>query len=703
GMPPPRWLLFLPAAASRVCTLPEMHASSRASRVSSSCAYLDLSFTPLGPSGAARLSQALISRPIRGLNLTWSAVGPASITELARGIRSCPTLITLDISGNWISDSGALVLVRAIAHSGRLRHLHLRWNGLTANGAASLAEELSKLPSLQTLDLGGNWLLDSGVGRICSSFRLHSAVRRLHLDYTGLGPEGVGQLASAMRGNLTLDFLDLSGNSIDDRSLAQLVGALRKHSLQTLHLRLNEKIGDGGAETIARAMRRLPHLEKIDMSGSGISDAGASLLLHAMEVSGLRELRLDDNMSRRVSATVLHQIRKLQAERGLTSTTSSVAAEERSVRAHSPSEVEAYWWRVYGKRGAPKHVINFLYSSAPRSLISQGCDQHAWSRCRLDAYFEQGRSPPHIAHNSLFSPFRLPPGGCMRSLFKWNVSSTSEWNSSEWEASYPYAMGTPDQEWVEVSHTREQTGGAWLYLSTGSGVFWNCGRSLRARNKVDAALKLLQQRRHLSPVDALQVLAREIEEGASSTCDREHCDDFMRIFRSRRTDRNDNCYGKCHPDQPLSYWLKRAAYGNGAKAWWYDHMSASSVFDSGLYRWAKELKYDSVQLTMQPQVWCGLGWTTELLDLRVRPHRILDILPYLAVLGVGESTSALEPCTVRNDNFSRKAFQIVIYCEGTHMEQNARCVADASRGRSKFTIYSQYPRHRFDACVRNIR
>jgi len=44
-----------------------------------------------------------------------------------------------------------------------------------------------------------------------------------------------------------------------------------------------------------------------------------------------------------------------------------------------------------------------------------------------------------------------------------------------------------------VSHTREQNGGAWVYLTAGSGIFWNAGKSLRARNKVDAALQLLQQ------------------------------------------------------------------------------------------------------------------------------------------------------------------------------------------------------------------
>ena len=125
------------------------------------------------------------------------------------------------------------------------------------------------------------------------------------------------------------------------------------------------------------------------------------------------------------------------------------------------------------------------------------------------------------------------------------------------------------------------------------------------------------------------------------------------------------------------------------------------MFDYGLYEWAKQLKYDSVQLTMQPQVWCGIGWTTELLDLRVRPHRIIDLLPHLS-LRDPHALQTGQPCIVRKDNVSRKAFQICVYCEGSIMERTARCIDDASRGKPKFTIYSNYPRHRFNACVQAL-
>ncbi|KAL1525623.1 hypothetical protein AB1Y20_020476 [Prymnesium parvum] len=705
------WLLLYCArlgTRARVCHISEVDRRAPAWKLPRGCVALDLSFSAIGPEGAAQLSHLLARRPLQGLNLTWSAIGLDGIPSLVRGLERCQTLTTLDISGNWISDSGALFILTALRRFGTIRNLFLRWNGITSQGAAHIAEVLSELPKLDTLDLGGNWLLDQGVEHVMRGLSRHTGLRELHLDYTGVGPASMAQLESTLR-NMSLECLDLSGNHLDNAGAAHLARALRMSNssrLHTLRLRQNEYIGDDGVAALARLLTGVPTLMHLDLSGNRIGDAGAASLLNATRGSTISEIQLEDNSPRRslgralppgISATLLQQLRQRQPQRDLVST--SVGIREDGVRApRQASETQAYWAFVYPThelRQAPVHVVNFLYATAPKALVGDGCEQHAWSQCRLDAYFEDGRTPPHIPQFSFFSPFRLPPGACMKSLFQWGAP-----NVSAWEASYVYSAGIPDQGWAEVVHTREQTGGAWLYLAPGSGIFWNCGRSLRARNKVAAAVQLLQERHKLTRSAALRLLAREIAQKSSNTCDEQHCTTFMNIFLSNRSDRNDNCYGRCHSSSPLHSWLERAAYGNGAQEWWYDHMSASSVFDRGLYKWAKQLKYQSVQLTMQPQVWCGLGWTTELLDLRVRPHRILDILPHLSTRIPHVSSLQPEPCIVRPDNASRKAFQICTYCEGTHMERNARCLADASRGRPKFTIYSHYSHHRFDACIR---
>ena len=133
-------------------------------------------------------------------------------------------------------------------------------------------------------------------------------------------------------------------------------------------------------------------------------------------------------------------------------------------------------------------------------------------------------------------------------------------------------------------------------------------------------------------------------------------------------------------------------------------MSASSVFDEVVWRWAKRLKYDSVQLTMQPQVWCGLGWTTEMVDLRVRRHHVPELRQYLGVRDPLSPSSHGAPCVVRNDNASRRTFETNIYCEGTLMERTARCLNDAAGDKEArhFTVYSQFSRPRFDACTHNL-
>ena len=102
---------------------------------------------------------------------------------------------------------------------------------------------------------------------------------------------------------------------------------------------------------------------------------------------------------------------------------------------------------------------------------------------------------------------------------------------------------------------------------------------------------------------------------------------------------------------------------------------------------------------MQPQVWCGLGWTTELLDLRARVHRSTDLIPHLGVRDPLDPSGRGEKCLIRHDNESVKAYQYVIYCEGTPMERTARCLHDASQGSLRFTVYSNFPRVRFDACL----
>ena len=161
-------------SAGRVCSTSEVDRTTDEWKVPRGCAGLDLSFSVVGARGAEQLAKLLERRPLRGLNLTWSSIGPDGAAALARGIERCPSLTTLDLSGNWLADSGTLLIMAALGRFGALRRLHLRWNGITADGVGSIASAVAgRLHRLEMLDLGGNWLLHDGVVAMTRALRGH--------------------------------------------------------------------------------------------------------------------------------------------------------------------------------------------------------------------------------------------------------------------------------------------------------------------------------------------------------------------------------------------------------------------------------------------------------------------------------------------------------------------------------------------------
>ena len=720
------------------------------------CTSLDLSEVSLGVEGGAALASALQAAEhtlhnLAHVNLTWTAIGSSS-RAILETLQSKPTLRSLDLSGNWLGDEHADQVKAFIQSARSLQALHLRWNGFTEVAARSLAQAFRTSKSLQELDLGGNWLASAGLTVICKALRGHPSMRSIRADYNGISESGVKGLSEALVGNSVVTSLDLAGNEIDDNAALHLARYLMSApSLRRINLRLNERITDVGANAIAGALASpRVHLTHVDVGGNRISDTGARALAQAAKQNrGLLVMKLGDNSPERrsgwaygrINASVTRPLQHMLTQRKvhlarnpqehwrwlswLTSMWHGLGrsndAEGRQIGPQStPSSVPAlqdYWARVYPlarphmlERGLEWNIsqdATLLYKWGPTELVGRTCEQQPWQVCRLDAFFDHGHYPPKIRRGTLFAPFRMPPGTCMRSLFSWDQA----YRRKDWEAAYPFSTGTSDNTWIEVAHTRDQSGGAWMYLAKGSGIFWNCGRSLRARNKIAAAIRVTEQfmakkwiPREKVKGSAAETLANAIATNDASACDGDHCKTFMKMFAVKRVNRNDNCYGMCDLDQaPLSVWMQRAADGAELAKWQWDHMSASSVFDHVVYRWAKRLKYDSVQLTMQPQVWCGMTWTTEILDLRVRRHRPFDLLPHLALRDpFAPLSDPGRPCIVRTDNTSRRTFHLCIYCEGSLMERTARCLADASAGKEMrhFTVYSQYPRHRFDACTR---
>ncbi|XP_056107534.1 NACHT, LRR and PYD domains-containing protein 3-like [Rhinichthys klamathensis goyatoka] len=129
---------------------------------------LNLSENKLGDSGVKQLS-AVLDNPhfkLEELRLWKCGVTDEGCAALASALRSYPSYLRkLDLSFNNIGDSGVKLLSAGLENSHcKLEELGLINCGVTVEGCAALASALRSNPShLITLDLNGNKLGDSGV------------------------------------------------------------------------------------------------------------------------------------------------------------------------------------------------------------------------------------------------------------------------------------------------------------------------------------------------------------------------------------------------------------------------------------------------------------------------------------------------------------------------------------------------------------
>ncbi|MBX9628044.1 MAG: hypothetical protein K2X82_29870 [Gemmataceae bacterium] len=251
-------------------------------------------------------------RNLRRLDLSGNRIGADGVRELAAS-PYLDGLETIDLSGNDLGPDGMAAL-RAAQWFGGLRSLEAADNGLGADDLAGLP------PGLGSLDVSHNSLGPAGVHAIRSAVggRLDS----LRAAGCGLGPGGLNLLDVAtvidLRRNRIgpgavvpplldqLRELDLGFNDLGDGVVAALAraGASALRSLRLAGNRLTvvpgfpavesldlsaNPLGDDAADVLDG---RFPALARLDLSNTGLTDAGVARLVRSEGAGRLRSLSL---------------------------------------------------------------------------------------------------------------------------------------------------------------------------------------------------------------------------------------------------------------------------------------------------------------------------------------------------------------------------------------------------------------------------
>jgi Ran GTPase-activating protein (RanGAP) involved in mRNA processing and transport len=195
----------------------------------------------------------------------------------------------LDLCKQSLGVEGAVRVLRAFDGSTFVRSLLLGTDGLGDVGAAAVATLIRerRAPALRTLYLGCNRIELAGVEALAEALADPSSpVRALWLKRNLVGPRGAAVLAKMLRAQPALELLDLTNSGLGDAGVEPIVAALRDQVTQPRGLaRLligGNGIGPCGAMRLGELLAVTPHLRELGLAVSRLGDAGARALANGL-------------------------------------------------------------------------------------------------------------------------------------------------------------------------------------------------------------------------------------------------------------------------------------------------------------------------------------------------------------------------------------------------------------------------------------
>eukprot|EP00597_Dinobryon_sp_UTEXLB2267_P007502 CAMPEP_0170085724 /NCGR_PEP_ID=MMETSP0019_2-20121128/20537_1 /TAXON_ID=98059 /ORGANISM="Dinobryon sp., Strain UTEXLB2267" /LENGTH=869 /DNA_ID=CAMNT_0010302331 /DNA_START=114 /DNA_END=2723 /DNA_ORIENTATION=- len=184
---------------------------SQALLINSSIKHINLSDNSICDHGLRSLAEALTNRHyIKELELSFNAfthVGMEFISEKLIGNTAIKRLL---LDNNKIGDIGAKYLARALPTM-QLTELNIGFNGIDSEGLIEVINAIYANPSIESLILSGNNITNT-VSKVIANMLLHNYnLRQLFLDHANIGPIGEKYIAAGIAKNKRSGVRHLTG------------------------------------------------------------------------------------------------------------------------------------------------------------------------------------------------------------------------------------------------------------------------------------------------------------------------------------------------------------------------------------------------------------------------------------------------------------------------------------------------------------
>jgi len=244
---------------------------------------LNLSNNFIGLKGMQSLARFLQDNAIlTELNISGNNIGHDGVQILGGVLQNNETLAALDLSFNNIWHTGAQYLAETLMNNKSLTYLAISHNSMGTMGIESLAQALPC--SLTSLNLNNNDIGTRGMLYLVQFLQNNGNLTNLYLENNYLGPDGVRILVDGLRSNSILSELYLGYNSIRSEGVQELGKLLQENtSLTIINLNGGNHIEYDGVRVLADALHNNVTLSELCLKYSSIGTEGAQELVRMLE------------------------------------------------------------------------------------------------------------------------------------------------------------------------------------------------------------------------------------------------------------------------------------------------------------------------------------------------------------------------------------------------------------------------------------
>ncbi|KAE8603986.1 hypothetical protein XENTR_v10014528 [Xenopus tropicalis] len=216
------------------------------------------------------------------INLNNCSLTQTDLHDLGGHLPFLPDVEEMDLSWNNLIGGSLKLLSPHLRHVARLKLLCLSNCSLTADDASALGEALENIPHLEALDLSWNSDIGGNLSKVIQHIPAQCELKVLNLTECGLGETDGEALATAIRKMPHLEALDLSLNKCIGSIMNSLVVELKNCSSLRVLILHTTGLRQDNIQYLSAIFQYWPNLRVLDLSsnkeaGGGFREAAARL------------------------------------------------------------------------------------------------------------------------------------------------------------------------------------------------------------------------------------------------------------------------------------------------------------------------------------------------------------------------------------------------------------------------------------------